>query len=215
MLRDLDLSVAALLSGWLPAGTAIRFDPPAASWAGAPPEVPLLDAFLYDIREASQPPAADVVLARDEDGRAAGWHLPVRKYRVSYLLTAWTGDGPAGSQHELLGSVLVGCATADAIPPDCLRGVLGEQGEPVLIGCAAADRVTGATQLWSSLGVPARSALDLMVLAPVVPPLVTDLAPAVGSLELKTANTSPRAAAAGPTGRAGRSGRWEKRHITE
>src|ERR1700679_3416478 len=92
MLGDLDQSVAAFLGRLLPAGTAIRFDAPVASWADAPPAAPLLGVYLYDIREAPQPPAADAVLARDEAGRPVGWQLPVRKYQVSYLLTAWPDD---------------------------------------------------------------------------------------------------------------------------
>jgi hypothetical protein len=205
MLRDLDLSVTALLSRWLPAGTAIRFDPPAPSWAQAPPDAPMLDAFAYDIREVAEPPAAEAMLARDQEGRPAGWQLPVRKYRVSYLLTEWTA---AEGRHELLGAVLVGCATAGAIPADCLHGVLAEGAVPVPLICAAADRISGPADLWPSLGVPARTALDLMVVAPVVPRLDTDLAPAVGSLELSAARMPEPQAAEGQRERG-------RRHITE
>jgi hypothetical protein len=211
MLRDLDLSVAAFLSRVLPAGTAVQFGPPAASCATAPPGAPLLDAFLYDVREP-QPPASDVVLARDEDGHPAGWQRPVRRYLVSYLLTAWPGGGDgAACEHELLGAVLTGCAVTGAIPADCLHGVLAGTGEPLPLVCAGPDRVADAAQLWAGLGVPARTALDLSVVAPVVPPLLTDVAPAVHNLEIGVQRTLP----AHPAARQPQPNGWQRRHITE
>src|ERR1700728_3953435 len=78
MLGDLDRSVAAFLGGLLPEGTAVRFDPPAA----LRDEDVLLDAFLYDIREARSP-VADGTLTRDDEGHVTGWQPPVRRYRVS------------------------------------------------------------------------------------------------------------------------------------
>jgi len=110
---------------------------------------------------------------------------PVRRYRVSYLLTAWTDAGPPGTgEHELLGAILVGCATAGLIPDECLHGTLAKAGEPVPFTCAGKERACDATPIWTCLGVPARTALDLVVVAPVVPPLATELAPAVRSISL-------------------------------
>jgi hypothetical protein len=189
MLGDLDRSVAAFFAALLPEGTAVRFEAPAPGWAQTPPEVPLLAAHLHDIRESAQPPAAEAVLARDDAGRAAGWQLPVRRYRVSYLLTAWTSGGPA-TQHDLLGAILVGCSTVEAIPPDCLRGILATQGHPVLLSCAPADHAPAAPDFWPSLGLPARTCLSLMLVAPVVPPLITELAPPVQDLKVATENTA-------------------------
>ncbi|HEY1918028.1 MAG TPA: Pvc16 family protein [Streptosporangiaceae bacterium] len=217
MLRDLDLSVAAFLSHLLPAGSEACLGPPQAAQAQSARGVPVLGAFLYDVREA-QAPAADATLARDDDGRPAGWQRPVRRYQVSYLLTAWPGDdapgreppGDSAAEHEMLGEVLAGCAVAAAIPADCLHGVLAEAGEPVPLLCAGADRAAAATQLWPGLGVPARAALDLRVVAPVVPPLITELAPAVRGLEVGVQRQPPPTAQPAP----GQQG-WERRHITE
>jgi hypothetical protein len=210
MLRDLDLSVAAFLGGLLPAGTAIRFDPPAASWDGdgTPPDAPLLDAFLYDVRE-TQPPAGDGTLARGDDGQATGWQPPVRRYQVSYLLTAWPrANGHGDGEHELLGAVLTGCATTLALPPPCLRGVLAEATEPVPLACAAAARAADTTQLWPVLGVRARTALDLMVVAPVVPALLTGLSPGVRNVDV---GVRPRT----PAPRAGSAPARPRQRITE
>ncbi|HEX4061748.1 MAG TPA: Pvc16 family protein [Streptosporangiaceae bacterium] len=204
MLRDLDSSVAAFLSRLLPSGTAIQFGAPDASWASDPPQAPLLDAFLYDVREA-QPPVSDGVMTRDENGHPTGWQPPVRRYRVSYLLTVW----PDASEHELLGSLLAGCATVAALPLDCLHGLLAGTGEAVPLTLAGPDRAADALRLWAGLGVRARTALDLMVVAPVVPPLLTELAPAVRGLEVGLQRKPPAPpAAARPEG-------WGRRRITE
>lgn len=181
MLADLDQSVAEFLGRMLPDGASVRFDPPATSWVSEPPDPPFLDAFLYDIREA-QPPASDGTLTTDPDGRADGWQPPVRRYRVSYLLTAWTDDGLR--EHELLGAVLVGCAAAYSLPADCLRGTLAEMAEPLPVACAGSTPACEHALIWPRLAAPARTALDLRVVAPVIPPLATDLAPGVRSLSL-------------------------------
>lgn len=212
MLRDLDLSVAAFLSRLLPAGTAVHFGPPQAEGGTAPPRSPLLGAFLYDVREA-QVPVADGALARDQDGRPAGWQRPVHRYQVSYLLTAWPGAAGDGAlEHELLGSVLAGCAVAGVIPADCLHGVLAESDEPVPLVCASPDRVAEATQLWPALGVPARAGLDLKVVAPVVPPLITELAPGVRAIDVGVQRKPPPTL---PDGRLARPKDCERRRITE
>jgi hypothetical protein len=194
MLGDLDRSIAAFFAPLLPDGTTVRFEAPAPGWAQAPPGAPLLAAHLHDVRESAQPPVAEAVLARDDAGRATGWQLPVRRYRVSYLLTAWTADGPA-SQHDLLGAILVGCSTVEAIPPDCLRGVLATQGHPVLLSCAPADHAPAAPEFWPSLGIPPRTSLSLLLVLPVVPPLITKLAPPVQDLKVATENTAKTTAA--------------------
>jgi hypothetical protein len=219
MLRDLDLSVADFLSSLLPAGAAVRLGPPQQAAQAAARGAPVLGAFLYDVREA-QAPAADGMLARDQDGRPAGWQRPVHRYQVSYLLMAWPGrpDGAGeraddgGDEHELLGSVLTGCAVAVAIPPGCLHGVLAEAGEPVPLVCAGADRVADAAQLWPALGVPARAALDLRVVAPVVPPLLTDLAPAVRGMDV---GVQRQPSPVRDDDRPARPQGWERRRITE
>jgi hypothetical protein len=204
MLRDLDLSLAAFLTGLLPSGTAVEFGAPDASWASDPPQDRCVGAFLYDVREA-QPPASDGIMTRDANGHATGWQPPVRRYRVSYLLTAW----PDPSEHELLGSVLAGCATVAAIPPGCLHGVLAETGEPVPLTLASPDRAADALRLWAGLRVRPRAALDLMAVASLVPPLLTELAPAPQGVEVgmrrKPAPTPPPA----------RAGTWGRRHISE
>jgi hypothetical protein len=227
VIHDVDQTIAACLSRWLPGGTVVRFDAPDGSWAGPAPDgdgqaAQILGAFLYDIREDPGAAAADPVLVRDDEGRAMGWQPPIRKYRMSYLLTAWAGDAPDGGagsrglrEHELLGSVLVGCVTQTAVPPDCLRGTLARCPQPVLISCAAADHVVDVTHLWSSLGVAPRTTLDLMVLVPVIPALLTELAPPSRSIDLGVSGGPDNGRAAADEGTAAQPSRWERSRISE
>jgi hypothetical protein len=209
MLADLDRSVAAFLARLLPPGAAIRFGPPAASWAGDPGQSPLIGVFLYDIIE-TQPPGTDGTLTRDADGHATGWQHPVRRYRVSYLLTAWANAGAVDTyEHELLGAVLAGCAATHFIPDDCLHGTLADAAEPVPLVCAGQEHARDAAWVWSHLGVPMRTALDFMVVAPVVPPLVTELAPGVRNVNLGAGRHVDET-------RPGRTRpAWPEHHITE
>jgi len=201
VIHDADRSLAAWLASVVPRGTEISFEAPEPSWADRPLPRPLLSAFLYDIREDIRGLAADWSSVRDTDGRLTGRQLPIRRYRLSYLLTAWTAGAAAG--HELLGSVMTGCAEADVIPAGCLHGTLLGAGFPVPLRCAPADRSTDPIQLWQSLRICARAGLDLAVTAAVVPALHTDLAPPARQLDLDMtpgpAAQARAAPAAGPT----------------
>jgi Pvc16 N-terminal domain len=233
VIHDADRSLEAWLASTLPPEAGVRFDAPDPAWARRPPERPFVDAFLFDVAEDVDGLSADSALIRDPGGHAVAWQPPVRRYRLSYLLTAWSADVPA--DHELLGSVLAGCAAAAIIPPDCLRGSLLEAGLPVELRCAqprgtdgsqgaAGAATAGTAGLCQALGVPPRAALTLVVVAPVVPAAIVGVAPPARSLDLNMAATVPGSAVA-PPGSApggqplpsgpGQRRRWERARITE
>jgi hypothetical protein len=216
----------------LPPGTGIRFDAPGPDWLRHPPERPFVDVFLYDIAEDTGGLTADGALVRSPVGQPLAWQPPVRRYRLSYLLTAWSADVP--SDHELLGAVMAGCAATAVIPPDCLHGALLDAGLPVHVQCAppreaagAAPSATSAAGLCQALGVPPRAALTLAMVAPVLPAPSTDVAPPARSIDLgMTASAqAPPAPVAQPsapskpssTSPSGRTTlrRWERTRITE
>lgn len=192
-----------------------------------------MDVFLYDIAEDIDGLSGDSALVRDPGGRAVGWQPPVRKYRLSYLLTAWTAD--VSADHELLGNVMAGCAAAAIVPADCLRGALLEAGLPVQLRCAppngtagsqgtASTAATGTAGLCQALGLPPRAALTLVVVAPVIPAATAEVAPPARSLDLNLAPTARRAAPAAPPAAPAEQGsqppprgqrRWERARITE
>ena len=225
MIHDADRSLEAWLSSMLPPGVGVRFDAPDPAWARRPPERPFVDVFLYDIAEDVEGVTGDSTLVRDPGGRAVARQPPVRRYRLSYLLTAWTAD--VSADHELLGNVMAGCAAAAIIPGDCLRGALLEAGLPVQLRCAPPHGMTSAAGLCQAFGGPPRAALTLIVVAPVVPAATADVAPPARSLDLNLAATAQRAGATGQSGAAtppagqprpappGQRRRWERARITE
>jgi hypothetical protein len=245
VIQDADRCLARWLGAMLPAGTGIRFDPPDPAWARRPPELPFVDLFLYDITEDIDGLSTDAALVRDPDGHPVAWQPPIRRYRLSYLLTAWPADqptyGPAdvsayGSadvpgDHELLGSVLAGCAATAVIPAESLCGALLEAGLPVQVRCAPPDRTPGSAGtagLCQALRVPPRAALTLILIAPLRPAARTDVAPAARSLDLNTTATAPttgpatgpatgpdRRAIGGPSQAPRAQRRWERTRITE
>jgi hypothetical protein len=207
VIRELDLSLAVCLQRWLPADVTVGFEAPAASWLDEPPAGRLVDAFLYDVREEPSARVAEAVLLRDENGRAAGWQAPIRRFRFSYLVSAWCGG--AAAEHELLAAVLVGCVTETTIPVDCLVGVLAGSPQPVLLQCAPAERPVSSVEVWASLTVPSRTALDVLVVASVIPELRTELAPSARSIDLGVSGR-PVVEATGPSPAA-----WPSRRIRE
>lgn len=188
MLHDLSRSLSSCLADWLPAGTAVRLDPPQESWLAKPPAAPFVDAYLYDIREDARATAADAVLVRDEEGRAHGWQAPIRRYRASFLVSAWPGTGDPAVEYELLDAVLTGAVTCGCMPEQHRLGRLAETPLPVLMCCAPSERAADAVHVWSSLRMPGRIALDLLVVAALVPPLDTELAPGARRIALDVQN---------------------------
>lgn len=213
MIRDADRSFAAWLGTMLPPGTEVRFDAPEPAWLRRTQPRPFVDVFLFDIAEDTDGLAADTALVRDADGLAVARQSPARRYRLSYLLTAWSAD--VAADHELLGSVMAGCAAAAVIPVDCLHGTLREAGQPVGVQCAPPREATAAGQcqaLCQSLRIPPRAALTMVLVAPVLPAPRTDLAPLARGLHLGTAAiTAPPAPQGPPSPRR----RWERARITE
>ena len=157
----MDLSLAAWLSAALPPRTEIDFGPPARRAAERTTRHPAINVFLHAVDEDTTGLRASEIRLRDENGRASGIMLPIRRYALTYLLTAWAGD-PV-DEHRLLGTVLLAHAGHDHLAGEHLRGALAEAGEclPVHIGRAGHD------VRWDRLGLPGHNGLVLTVLAPV------------------------------------------------
>jgi hypothetical protein len=178
VIDDLDETLRAFLGEMLPPGTPCDFDPPTPEWSEPVKEV-TANLFLHDVRENHEGQASGWADVRDAAGAVVGFQPPVRRYDFTYLFTVWGAS--TVEQHLVLGAVLTGLPHHSGIAPAYLAGRLADQGLAVgfrlQAGGAAAD-------LWSSLHQPARSSLTLLLTAPVVPTLVTEVAPAATSVDL-------------------------------
>jgi hypothetical protein len=179
---EIDAALRSLFSEALPAATAVDFGAPGRSQ----PEGPLLNAFLREIREDLDARAGGWIDQRDETGRVVGRFPTPRRYRLCYLVTAWTSE--VDGEHALLGSALAALAAQDTMPLRHLRGTLADAGSPVTINVADPQLPVTPSDLWSALGTAPRTALDVVITAPLVRPAVTELTRAPEEVALGVAS---------------------------
>ncbi|MBA2282757.1 MAG: DUF4255 domain-containing protein [Acidimicrobiia bacterium] len=180
MIHEADEALRSYLTSWLPAGAkqAISFDAPNEEWVKGI-KTPTLDLFLYDLAENMDARAGDWIELRDEKGLLVALQPPVRRYELTYIVSAW--GGTVADQHALLGALLQSMPAYDDIPFEHLTGRLEEQGIAVRLRIGSLD---GIPDLWSALGQTPVTALALALTLPVLPPQITDLAPPASSIDL-------------------------------
>jgi hypothetical protein len=166
VIHDVDESLRALaerdiING---AGAEVAFDAPTRDWATRR-NTPTLNFYLYEIREDLERRFAQFEERRDDEGLVAERKLPPRRFKLSYLVTAWT-QRPE-DEHRLLSSVIACFIRFDALPVEVLRGELAAQDYPVRVTVGLplpAER--SISDVWSALGGELKPSLDLIVTAP-------------------------------------------------
>jgi hypothetical protein len=169
MIHDVDQLLEGIVRRDALNGSAVElvFDAPTKDWV-ARRSGPAVDLYLYDIREDldRRVPAWEDV--KDVAGeRTTDRRLPPRRYRLAYLVTAWT-QRPE-DEHRLL-SALLACFIRNAmLKPEELEGTLGEADLPLYIDVAqppSQDR--SLADVWSALGGELKPSLDVIVTAPMI-----------------------------------------------
>lgn len=147
-------------------GAELVFDAPTKDWV-ARRSGPTVDLYLYDIREDLQrrvPAWEDV---RGENGLVKDRRLPPRRFRLAYLVTAWT-QRPE-DEHRLLSSLLACFLRNPMLKPGELGGSLEDANLPVYIEVGQpSSPERSLADVWSALGGELKPSLDLVVTAPVV-----------------------------------------------
>ncbi len=212
VLADVDSSIRAWLAAELSPGTEIGFDPPGllSTIARRPRRAAIVNLFLYAITENLDGMPAGPVRLRNADGRVTATIAPARSYHLSYLVTAWAAD--VAEEHELLGAVIGAHAERDVLGGDHLRGSLRAIDPlPIRLGWSPGS---GRQEMWSALGLPMRTAVELTVTAPALPSRLKPVAPPVEAIELEMYDTDrdhDQAVADNDIPRR----RWERTTITE
>ncbi len=121
MIHDVDQLLEEIVRRDALNGSAVElvFDAPTKDWV-ARRSGPAVDLYLYDIREdlERRVPAWEDV--KDGSGQVKDRRLPPRRFRLAYLVTAWT-QRPE-DEHRLL-SALLSCFIRNAmLKPDDLDG---------------------------------------------------------------------------------------------
>jgi hypothetical protein len=166
MIHDVDESLRALvrrdaLNG---SGVEIAFDAPTKEWV-ARRNAPVVDLYLYDIREDTTRRQTSWEEIRDEHGMVVERRLPPRRFRLSYLVTAWTNRPE--DEHRLLSAMLSCFVRHEFMPSELLAGSLEGQALPILLTVAlppTEDR--SIADVWSAMGGELKPSLDLVVTAP-------------------------------------------------
>jgi hypothetical protein len=142
------------------------FDAPTKDWV-ARRSGPCVNLYLYDIREDLQRRVPTWEDLRGKDGAVTGRKQPARRFRLAYLVTAWT-QRPE-DEHRLLSSLLVCMLRNPMLKPGDLGGSLDQADLPVYIEVGQPEtQDRSLADIWSALGGELKPSLDVVVTAPVV-----------------------------------------------
>ncbi|KJY42089.1 hypothetical protein VR41_09350 [Streptomyces sp. NRRL B-1568] len=167
MIHEVDEVLKDILGGGALAGSGIEvsFDVPTRDWA-ARRNAPVINAYLYDIREDASRRQGGRAAVRDERDIVVRRRRPPRWFRLSYLVTAWTKT--PRDEHRLLSAVLATLLPHELLAAQQLPGALGRLGlsVPVTVGSVRAESRSLA-EIWSALGGELKPSLDVSVTVPI------------------------------------------------
>lgn len=135
---------------------------------------PILNAYIYDIRESKQLQHSGRQLERNQTGsrQTANVSWPPTWFEISVLLTAW--DKTAFGEHHLLTEALTVLLRHRSLKEEFLVSELRGYGN--LSMSVSLDPAIEVGSLWSALTVPLRAALFLTITVPFeAQPVVTSI----------------------------------------
>jgi hypothetical protein len=167
VIEDVDEALRALIRRDALNGSDVEvaFDAPSKDWA-ARRNAPTVDLYLYDVREDMRRRDYVWEMLRDQAGLPIEKRLPPRRFKLSYMVTAWT-QRPE-DEHRILSAVLACSVRHEVIPDELLPAALRELGIPIYMSIALPpppERSIG--DIWSALGGELKPSLDLVVTSPV------------------------------------------------
>lgn len=168
MIHEVDACIRALIRRDAVNGgdVEVAFEAPTREWA-AKRNTPTVDVYLFDIREDIVRRRVEPELVRGDDGVVIGRRRPPRRYRLSYLVTAWTQR--AEDEHRLLSAVLNAFLPHEELPRDLREGSLAEEPQPIYLTIGLPpppERSIG--EIWSAMGGELKPSLELVCSAPFV-----------------------------------------------
>ena len=167
MIQDVDESLRALVKRDALNGSKadVAFDAPNKDWSSRR-NTPTVDLYLYDIREDVEQREVMWEEVRNDQGFVNERRPPPRRFKLSYLVTAWT-QRPE-DEHRLLSSLLSCFLRHQTMPADVMSGSLAGSSHPITLSIALPppqDR--SISDVWSALGGELKPSLDLVVNAPI------------------------------------------------
>jgi hypothetical protein len=168
VIHDVDQLLEKLVKKEALNGSSVElvFDAPTKDWV-ARRSGPCVNLYLYDIREDLQRRVPAWEDMRGSDGAVNARRQPPRRFRLAYLVTAWT-QRPE-DEHRLLSSLLVCMLRNPMLKAGELGGSLDEADLPVYIEVGQPEsQERSLADIWTALGGELKPSLDVVVTAPVV-----------------------------------------------
>jgi hypothetical protein len=146
-------------------GVDLVFDAPTKDWV-ARRSGPCVNLYLYDIREDLQRRVLGWEDLRGKGGEVETRRQPARRFRLAYLVTAWT-QRPE-DEHRLLSSLLLCFLKNPMLKPGDLGGSLDVTDLPVYIDVGQPEtQDRSLADIWSAMGGELKPSLDVVVTAPI------------------------------------------------
>ena len=191
MIQDVDEALRTLLKRDVLAGSSdveISFEAPTTEWA-ARRSGPAINVYLYDVREDTHRRQLAYEPVRGDDGITTSRRPPPRRFKLSYLLTAWTSRPE--DEHRLLSACLGTFLRYETVPADALTGSLGADASTLVTVALPVQENRAISEIWTALGGELKPSLDVQVNAPFVTERVQEVGPPVleePAVEITTAD---------------------------
>ncbi|CAL9500065.1 hypothetical protein SUDANB171_03405 [Streptomyces sp. enrichment culture] len=196
MIHEVDEVLKGLLGGGALTGSGIdvSFEVPSRDWA-ARRNGPVINAYLYDIREDTGRRHRGQVAVRDDRDITVQRREPPRWLRLSYLVTAWTKQPE--DEHRLLSAVLATLLPRDTLHPSELPDSLRALGMPVPLTVAGPHgEARSLADIWSALGGELKPSVDVTLTAPFPLSPEYDVAPPIKEAVVRVRGMSDEPSAA-------------------
>jgi hypothetical protein len=199
MLADLDETIKDLLVAEMPIKNGeidVNFDQPKREWSARLTK-PTVNFFLYDMRQNVQLRQFQWERVPNRNGRPnhAALKRPPIRLDCHYMITAWANE--AEDEHRLLTRTLLALFRFPKLPPDQLKGRLGDQEFDVTAQLASHDKLTNAAEIWSALDNELRPSISYLVTVtldpwtPIEEPIVRGLGVRVDRTEFDPDHPAP------------------------
>ncbi|MGH9022798.1 MAG: DUF4255 domain-containing protein, partial [Acidimicrobiia bacterium] len=166
MIHDVDESLRELVRRDVLNGTQVEvsFETPNKDWASRR-NSPSLNFYLYDIKEDMERRQVQFEDVRDNEGFVVDRVQPPRRFKLAYLVTAWT-QRPE-DEHRLLSAMISCFVRYDALPVEVLQGELARQPYPIRVTAGLPlPPERSLSDVWTALGGELKPSLDVIVTAP-------------------------------------------------
>lgn len=174
MILEADQALATVLKAKVIGNSAlgVAFDPPNKPWIQAL-KGPVVNFFLFDIKENTHRRDVMYEEVRDDDGVVVARRPPPARYDLHYTVTVWAPKVLV--EHKILAATLRCFSGMDVVPRDMLPPALAELPYEVLLVTAAGTK----RAMFLNLGGELKAGFELTVTVPM--PVLPDrpAAPAV------------------------------------